>query len=186
MSTSTEVTKKEDAQRKATMEKAGKSLFIAFQKLLPAGKLKSVLVIFGLLLLALTAYTSLYTVPSDSVAVVLRFGKFEVITPSGLHFKIPLGIDQANIVPIKRQLKQEFGFSTPGSTDPAQNITPNRFYMSDKSKINLISNQIGETQMVTGDLNTALVEWVVQYRIANPIDYLFEVRDPAGAHHHLQ
>lgn len=180
MSTSTEVTKKEDAQRKATMEKAGKSLFIAFQKLLPAGKLKSVLIIFGVLLLALTAYTSLYTVPSDSVAVVLRFGKFEVIKPSGLHFKIPLGIDQANIVPIKRQLKQEFGFSTPGSTDPAQNITPNRFYMSDKSKINLISNQIGETQMVTGDLNTALVEWVVQYRIANPKDYLFEVRDPAG------
>lgn len=180
MSTSTEVTKKEDAQRKATMEKAGKSLFIAFQKLLPAGKLKSVFIIFGVLLLALTAYTSLYTVPSDSVAVVLRFGKFEVIKPSGLHFKIPLGIDQANIVPIKRQLKQEFGFSTPGSTDPAQNITPNRFYMSDKSKINLISNQIGETQMVTGDLNTALVEWVVQYRIANPKDYLFEVRDPAG------
>ncbi|WP_426370556.1 FtsH protease activity modulator HflK [Pseudocolwellia sp. HL-MZ7] len=125
-------------------------------------------------------YTSIFTVPSDSVAVVLRFGKFEVIKPSGLHLKIPLGVDQIYIVPTKRQLKQEFGFSTPGAKDPDQNISPNRFYMSDRSKVELLNNQLVETQMVTGDLNTALVEWVVQYRIANPKYYLFEVRDPAG------
>lgn len=180
MSTSNAAIKSEDAQREAAMQKSVKAWATAFQKRLPTGRFKTVLSILILLLLVLTGYTSLYTVPSDSVAVVLRFGKFEVIMPSGLHLKVPLGIDQANIVPIKRQLKQEFGFSTPGATDPSQNITPNRFYMSDKSKVNLINNQIGETQMVTGDLNTALVEWVVQYRIADPKNYLFEVRDPAG------
>ena len=180
MSTSNEASKKEDTKREVAMEKAGKTLFSAIQKGLPTGKIKTVLSVFIVLLIVFTGYTSLYTVPSDSVAVVLRFGKFEVIKPSGLHFKVPLGIDQVNIVPTKRQLKQEFGFSTPGATDPDQNITPNRVYMSDKSKVDLLSNQIGETQMVTGDLNTALVEWVVQYRIANPKYYLFEVRDPAG------
>ncbi|WP_420807505.1 FtsH protease activity modulator HflK [Alteromonas flava] len=142
--------------------------------------MKAIIVIFIAILIVLTGYTCLYTVPSDSVSVVLRFGKFEVIKPSGLHIKMPLGIDKVYIVPTKRQLKQEFGFSTPGATDPNQNITPNRFYISSKSRAELINNQIGETQMVTGDLNTALVEWVVQYRIADPKHYLFEVRDPAG------
>tara|TARA_R110001583_G_scaffold195499_1_gene374362 strand:- start:24731 stop:25822 length:1092 start_codon:yes stop_codon:yes gene_type:complete len=180
MSTSNEASNKEDGQQDVALENLGKGLLSAVQKRLLTGKFKIISIFIVVLLLALTTYTSLYTVPSDSVAVVLRFGKFEVIKPSGLHFKVPLGIDHVNIVPIKRQLKQEFGFSTPGATDPDQNITPNSFYMSNKAKINLVSNQIGETQMVTGDLNTALVEWVVQYRIADPKNYLFEVRDPAG------
>lgn len=85
--------------------------------------------------------------------------------PSGLHYKLPLGIDTAKIVPIKRQLKQEFGFSTPNSTDPFQ---VSREY-----------DPFRETQMVTGDLNAALVEWVVQYRISDPVNYLFEVREPS-------
>jgi hypothetical protein len=63
-----------------------------------------------------------------------------------------LGIDTATIVPVKRQLKQEFGFTTPGATDPYQSPTDGR----------------RETEMVTGDLNAALVEWVVQYRISEP------------------
>jgi membrane protease subunit HflK len=104
-----------------------------------------------------------YTVPSDSVAVVQRFGKHLKEVPPGLHFKFPLGIDKATIVPVKRQLKQEFGFATPGAKDPYQG-----------------SRSGGrETQMVTGDLNAALVEWVVQYRISDPVRFLFEVREPA-------
>ena len=109
-------------------------------------------------------WTAYYTVPSDSVAVVQRFGKYLNQVPPGLHFKWPLGIDMATIVPVKRQLKQEFGFATPGATDPYQ--TPAR----DAKR---------ETQMVTGDLNAALVEWVVQYRISDPVKFLFEVREPS-------
>lgn len=67
--------------------------------------------------------------------------------------------------PVKRQLKQEFGFVTPGSLDKYQSPSPR-----DAEK---------ETQMVTGDLNAALVEWVVQYRISNPVKFLFEVREPS-------
>jgi modulator of FtsH protease HflK len=122
-----------------------------------------VILIFGLILTALTVWSAFYTVPSDSVAVVQRFGKYLKEVQPGLNFKLPLGIDVATIVPVKRQLKQEFGFATPGATDPYQSS-------QDGSK---------ETQMVTGDLNAALVEWVVQYRISDPMKFLFDVREPS-------
>lgn len=116
-------------------------------------------------LLGLGIWSAYYTVPSDSVAVVQRFGKYLKEVPPGLHFKLPLGIDVATIVPVKRQLKQEFGFTTPGAGDP---------YQSPRAH-----DGRRETQMVTGDLNAALVEWVVQYRISDPVKFLFEVREPS-------
>jgi membrane protease subunit HflK len=114
------------------------------------------LVLLGLLL------TSFYTVPADSVAVVQRFGAFLRIDEPGLRFKLPFGVDTVTRVPIRRQLKLEFGFSTPRATNPFQaSREPDQ-----------------EKTMVTGDLNEVLVEWVVQYRINDPRRYLFEVRDP--------
>ena len=132
---------------------------------MPSGGPRGVIA-FGLLALALLGvWTAYYTVPSDSVAVIQRFGKYHKEVPSGLHFKLPLGIDRATTVPVKRQLKQEFGFATPGATDPFQSSAP--------------GDGRRETQMVTGDLNAALVEWVVQYRISDPAKFLFEVREPS-------
>ncbi len=115
-----------------------------------------------LFLIVISLWSAYYTVPSDSVAVVQRFGMYLKEVPPGLHFKLPLGVDDATIVPVKRQLKQEFGFATPGARDPYQGAR-------DGGR---------ETQMVTGDLNAALVEWVVQYRISDPVKFLFEVREP--------
>jgi membrane protease subunit HflK len=107
-------------------------------------------------------WTSYYTVPAESEAVVLRFGKFLKIAEPGLHFKIPLGIDEYTLVQTRRQLKLEFGFYTSGYTNPDQPAI----------------QQLEEKSMVTGDLNAALVEWVVQYRISDPKEYLFDVRNP--------
>lgn len=132
---------------------------------LPGGSRTRIIVLAVLVFSGLGFWTAYYTVPSDSVAVVQRFGKYLYEVPPGLHFKLPLGMDIATIVPVKRQLKQEFGFTTPGANDPYQSPRPR-----DKKR---------ETQMVTGDLNAALVEWVVQYRIADPVKFLFEVREPA-------
>ena len=101
----------------------------------------------------------------QNCGIVQRFGKYLKEVPPGLHFKLHPDIDVATIVPVKRQLKQEFGFGTPGSTDPYQ--------------ISRDAKQ--ETQMVTGDLNAALVEWVIQYRISDPAKFLFDVREP-GEH----
>ena len=107
-------------------------------------------------------FTSWYTIPAESVGVVLRFGHFEAIREPGLHFKLPFGIDEILPVAVKRQQKFEFGFGTSGATNPRQ--------FSDE--------QDREKNMVTGDLNTALVEWVVQYRLDDPKHYLFSVRNP--------
>jgi len=137
---------------------------LSLKKILPSGGPRGVIVLVVLALAGLGAWTAYYTVPSDSVAVVQRFGQYLKNVPPGLHFKLPLGIDTATIVPVKRQLKQEFGFTTPGASDPFQSPRPHEGQR--------------ETQMVTGDLNAALVEWVVQYRISDPVKYLFEVREP--------
>lgn len=107
-------------------------------------------------------WSAMYTVPSDSVGVVQRFGKYLKEVPPGLHLKFPMGIDIATIIPVKRQLKQEFGFATPGATNPYQ----------------IARDADNERRMVTGDLNSALIEWVVQYRIANPQHFMFKVREP--------
>src|ERR1700730_1359016 len=121
--------------------------------------------LFLVVILLLTGFwTSYYTVGAESEGVVLRFGKFLKTVEPGLHFKLPYGIDAVTVLPTRRQLKLEFGFSTPGYlTNPIQSS----------------EDPEEEKSMVTGDLNAALVEWVVQYRIEDPKQYLFDVRNPA-------
>ena len=131
---------------------------------IPGSSFLKMLGVIALVALALLVWTGIYTVPSDSIGVVTRFGAYSKEQPAGLHFKIPWGVDDVTIVPVKRQLKQEFGFATAGATNPSQ------------TKTQTLTEQ---KQMVTGDLNAALVEWVVQYRIAEPKKYLFDVRSPA-------
>ena len=117
---------------------------------------------FWLLILAGLLLTSFYTVPADSVGIVQRFGRFLRTDDPGLRFKFPLGMDTVTLVPIRRQLKLEFGFSTPGAGNPHQGSTQEQ----------------AERSIVTGDLNEVLVEWIVQYRISDPKRFLFDVRDP--------
>lgn len=117
-------------------------------------------------LLALLILTSTwYSVPLESEAIKLRFGSIveDRIQP-GLHFKMPMGIEKVDIQPVRRQLKLEFGFTTPGATNPAQ--------YGDPREERITSN------MVTGDLNAVHVEWVVQYRIKDLRSYLYQVREP--------
>ena len=118
--------------------------------------------IVAIILLIVLAWTSCYTVQAESEGVVLRFGKFLKTVEPGLHFKFPFSIDRVTVLPTRRQLKLEFGFVTPGYTNPYQ---PGKDAREERS-------------MVTGDLNAALVEWVVQYRIEDPKQYLFDVRNP--------
>ena len=139
------------------------------KQILPGGGSRGKFGFVIIILLVLAAWSAYYTVPSDSVAVIQRFGKYLKEVPPGLHFKLPFGVDVASIVPVKRQLKQEFGFATPGARDPFQSPKDGR----------------RETEMVTGDLNSALVEWVVQYRVADPVKFLFEVRQPRGTLRHV-
>jgi len=111
------------------------------------------------------AFSTFYTVQAESQGVVLRFGKYSKTVDPGLRFKLPFGIDKVYVVPVRRQLKQEFGFGTSGAS--------NRSQFSPSS-----SEQAEERSMVTGDLNAASVEWIIQYRVQDPQLFLFKVRQP--------
>lgn len=117
-----------------------------------------------LLVILIGLWTSVYTVSPESVAVVQRFGKYLETAKPGLHFKLPYGMDSATIVPVRRQLKLEFGFGTPQATNPDQ--------IGERPDL--------ERDMVTGDLNAAQVEWILQFSISAPKDYLFNMKDPGA------
>ncbi len=115
------------------------------------------------LVIALWAFFSCFTpVPADSVGVLTRFGRYTATVNPGLRFMLPLGIEKIQSVPVQRQLKLEFGFTTPGASNRDQR-----------------DPEPEETSsMVTGDLNMAQVEWVVQYRVEDAKAFLFHVREP--------
>src|SRR3989338_5237159 len=140
---------------------------------------------------------SVYTVPTDSVGVIQRFGKYIGTTDSGIHAKWPL-IDTVTDVPVKRVQKEEFGFRTLRAGIDTQFLgvdelasgkiakgdlenlildaeqTPNEGDVSGQAKKVLQSEYL----MLTGDLNMADVEWIVQYVIKDPVAYLFGIREP--------
>lgn len=108
------------------------------------------------------AYTSYYTVQPEERAVVKRFGAVIAQTDPGLHFKLPFGIDEALLVPTERVLKQEFGFRTTAVARRSEYET---------------GGLESESMTLTGDLNIIKVEWVVQYRIADPVKWLYRIRE---------
>lgn len=114
------------------------------------------------LILLIIAVSSFYTVGPEEIGVVLRLGRFARTTDPGLHAKLPFAIERVIKVPIQRQLKEEFGFQTVSAGVRSQ------FSIRGKED---------ESNMLTGDLNAAVVEWVVQYRIVDPYKYLFRVRN---------
>jgi modulator of FtsH protease HflK len=129
---------------------------------LPAATLRAILAgLIGLLLLL----TSYYQVEPAEVGVVQRFGKYVRTTDPGPHLRVPFGIETVTKVPVQRQLKMEFGFRTLQSTARSATFAPGG------------PDQAGESVMLTGDLNVAVVEWIVQFRIKDPRAYLFNVRN---------
>jgi modulator of FtsH protease HflK len=121
------------------------------------------LIVWGLgaLVGALVLFNTFYQVQPEEVGVVVRFGRYIRTTEPGLRAKVPF-VEQVSRIPVQRQLKEEFGFRT------VEAGTRSRFSQADFS---------AEAVMLTGDLNVAVVEWIVQYRVADPYLYLFKVRN---------
>lgn len=109
--------------------------------------------------------TGYYQIEPDEVGVVQRFGAHVRTTDPGPHLKLPFPIETVRKVPVQRQLNMEFGFRSLRSAGGRTQ------YGSD-------AEAGAESLMLTGDLNVANVEWIVQYRISDPVKYLFRVRDP--------
>src|SRR5947208_3421956 len=116
---------------------------------------------FGLVATLFALLRGFTSIPANSVGVKTRFGAFAGLVDPGLAYAIPY-VDEIAVVPTQRLLKLEFGFATSGATNA---------YQGDRETTDT------ET-MITGDLNTALVPWVVQYRITDPRLYLFGAREP--------
>lgn len=119
---------------------------------------------FVLILIAalILFFTGLYTINPEEVGVIQRFGKYVATTEPGLHFKIPFGVDTLTKVKVKHVYKEEFGFRTLESG--VNTRYSNRSFAT-------------ESIMLTGDLNIADVEWIVQFRIKDPVKFLFNVRN---------
>jgi modulator of FtsH protease HflK len=119
-------------------------------------------VVLGVIVVAALG-SSYYQVEPDEVALVTRFGRFVRTANPGPHTKFPFGIERAQKVPVQRQLKQEFGFRT------VRADIQSSFRKDEKTA--------AESLMLTGDLNVATVEWIVQYKISDPYKYLYKLRD---------
>jgi membrane protease subunit HflK len=126
----------------------------------PAGAARAVVLVLVVLFLLFTAY---YQVEPEEVGVVQRFGAYVRTTDPGPHLKLPFGIETVTKVPVQRQLKMEFGFRTVRAGQRSEFAQPPAAQ--------------AESLMLTGDLNVAVVEWIVQFRIRDPKAFLFNVRN---------
>jgi modulator of FtsH protease HflK len=127
----------------------------------PPGSARLILTGVIALVLAALLWGSFYQVEPEEVGLVLRFGRHVRTTEPGLRLKIPL-VEGVVKVPVQRQLKQELGFRTVQAGIRSQFSEPGQYK--------------DESIMLTGDLNVAVVEWIVQYRVSDPYRFLFKVR----------
>ena len=127
------------------------------------GKFPGLWLIIIAILVFFLGSSAVYTVAVDEVGVVQRFGRYVRTTPPGLNFKWPRGIEKVTKVKVRYVYKEEFGFRT--------------IQAGVRTRYDTGTAYLSESLMLTGDLNVAVVPWIVQFRIKDPYQYLFKVRD---------
>ncbi|MBN1270721.1 MAG: FtsH protease activity modulator HflK [Candidatus Aminicenantes bacterium] len=128
------------------------------------------LIVIGVIIV-IFLFSSIYQIGPEEIGVILRFGKFIRTSDPGLHLKLPFGIETLKKVPVQRQLKMEFGFRTTEA--------------GIRSEYRVTPETEREAIMLTGDLNVGIVEWIVQYKIKNPYNYLFKLRDATSTFRYM-
>ncbi len=131
-----------------------------------------------------------YTIDPDEVGVVRRLGKYVRTTSPGLRMKLPWGIETVRKVRVQYYFKEEFGFRTKRAGVKTEYYEPGEYSMRrdffsmnrylQKTGLGTQNTFLAESLMLTGDLNAAQVEWIIQYRIKDPVAYAFKVRDMQG------
>lgn len=131
------------------------------EKFLTKLTMAQVLKIIAAVIVLVIILSSFFIVDETELAVVTRFGRYERTSPPGLQWKLPLGIESAAMVPVKVVQTEQFGFKTvkAGRDNEYRN------------------NITGVSEMLTGDLNIVDVEWIIQYRIEDPVAWLFGVME---------
>ena len=118
-----------------------------------------ILVVVVIIGLAVWLGTGIYTVGPEEQAALRTFGRFQAIADQGLHWHWPAPIGTRNVVPVTNTRRMELGFRSSGNGSSVSPVP-------------------SESEMITGDENMVDVQAVVQYRISNLRDFLFEVDDP--------
>ena len=119
---------------------------------------KTLVILMILLAVAVGAMSCFYTVDDKQQAVVTTFGKVTDITEAGVHFKLPFGIQQVQKVDVNVYQKIELGYDYGDHfTDPYKT---------------------SESTMITGDYNIVNVDFFVEYRISDPVAYLYSSNEP--------
>lgn len=122
-----------------------------------------IIIILAVIFFLVTVYSMVYKIDKSEVGVVQRFGAFERIEKPGLNYKLPSPIEKVTKVDVLTVRTAEFGFRsetrrTRSRTSGGQEI-------------------LSVAMMLTGDLNIAIVPWIVQYKVKSAKDYLFNVRN---------
>ncbi len=120
------------------------------------------IIILGLVavVLIILATTCWYTVDDKQQAVVTTFGKVTEVTEAGIHFKLPFGIQQAQKVNVNVYQKIELGYRTDAQTEEGYTLVEE------------------ESKMITGDYNIVNVEFFVEYKVSDPVKYLYSSYEP--------
>jgi membrane protease subunit HflK len=126
----------------------------------PSSGRRPIFLIIAATILILIGLNSYYTVQPEETAVAMRFGKYVGTSDSGIHFKIPFGIETVNKVVTGRVLQREYGYRTVRA-DVRSQFTEKGFEE--------------ESTMLSGDLNVLNLQWAVQYKVKDPVEYLFRV-----------
>ena len=120
--------------------------------------LSKILVAAAVLALVICVMTCFYTVDDKQQAVITTFGKVTNITDPGLHFKLPMGIQKVHKVDVNIYQKIELGYTT--------------------DKNGVVTTNESESAMITGDYNIVNVDFFVEYKISDPVQYLYSSNDP--------
>ena len=118
---------------------------------------RTVIAVIAALLMLAVALTCFYTVDDKQQAVVTTFGKVTDVTEAGVHFKLPLGIQKVEKVDVNVYQKIELGYSSSG----------NSYEVNDS-----------ESTMITGDYNIVNVDFFVEYKVSDPVQYLYSSNEP--------
>lgn len=132
-------------------------------KKFPKFNLPGLPIIILILFLLYLGSSMVYTIGVDEVGIIQRFGKYIRTSQPGLNFKLPATIEKITKVKVRRVYKKEFGFRS--------------LRVDDKQRFSSESESDNVALMLTGDLNVALAPWIVHYRINDPYNYLFKIRE---------
>lgn len=130
-------------------------------RLSPSSSFRLILLIVLATLVAVIAWNSIYTVEPQETAVILRFGKYVGTEGSGLHWKLPFGIESVLKVPTGRVPQREYGYRT-AKADIRSTFVEKGYEE--------------EALMLSGDLNVLNIQWTIQYKVKDPVEYLFRLK----------